>query len=391
MKKSPLCCVRPVIVKELRQIRRDARSLIFLIAMPAVLLILYGYALNFDVKNIPIGILDEDGSWASRDLISKFTNTEYFDLGAVLSGSGEIDGLLGRDRIRAVIVIPSDFSDRLAAEREAAVQVIVDGADASSASAVIGYLGSIIERYSLKVTMQSLERRGLSGLTTPLDTEVRVWYNPELRSTKFLVPGLMAFILMVIVVVSTSFSVVREKERGTMEQIMVSPVRPAELILGKTIPYVLISLLSAHLVLLLGSVLFGVVIKGNYLLLLLTMVLFLTGALGQGILISTVTESQQVAFMISSLSTLLPTFVLSGFIFPVRNMPPFIQAVTYLVPAKYFLVALRHIILKGVGLRAFWEQMVLLCLFSGLTLGVSILRLKKREGNGRPSKRRLRG
>ncbi len=388
MKKPLFACVRPIIKKEFRQIRRDRRSLFVLLVMPGILLLLYGYALNFDMRNIPLAVLDQDESRASRDLITKFTNTEYFDLKAVLEKSSEIDRLLVRDKVRVVLVIPPDFSRKLLAGHSAPVQVVVDGADASSAAAVLGYIDSIIESFSSKVMTRLLEKRGFFDWTLPLETEVRVWYNPELRSAKFLIPGLMAFILMVIIVISTSFSVVREKERGTMEQIMVSPIRPTELILGKTIPYILISLVSAHLVLLLGAVLFGVVVKGNYLLLLMTMVLFLTGGLGQGILISTVTRSQQVAFMISALSTLLPTFILSGFIFPVRNMPDVIQAVTYLVPAKYFLVALRHIILKGVGLPAFWEQIVLLAGFSVLTLGLSVLRLKKREEDRGISKKR---
>jgi ABC-2 type transport system permease protein len=216
-------------------------------------------------------------------------------------------------------------------------------------------------------------------MTLPLATEVRVWYNPELRSAKFLVPGLMAFILMVIVTVSTAFSIVREKERGTMDQIRVSSLSPLELILGKIIPYVAISLVSAHLVLLLGGVLFGVGIRGSYPLLLLAMLLFLVGALGQGILISSVTRTQQVAFLLAVLTTMLPTFILSGFVFPIRNMPAVVQAVTYFVPARYFLAALRAIILKGAGFGAIWDQFLFLVAFAGLSLGMSAVRLGRGE------------
>ena len=376
MKRPPFSCVRPFMRKEFRQIRRDSRSLIFMILIPGFMLLAFGYALNFDVKHIPLAVVDQDGSRASRDLVDKFRTAEYFDLKAELAKPGEIDPLMARENVRAALVIPAKFSDDLLAGRSPSVQVIVDGSNAVSGTTAAGYVGAILQSYSQKITLEALESRGAGGLKIAFRPEVRVWYNPELRSAKFLVPGLMAFILMVILTVSTAFSVVREKERGTMEQIMVSPVRPAELILGKLVPYVLISLASAHIILALGWALFGVGIKGNYLLLLLTIVLFLVCGLGQGILISAVTKTQQVAFLISVLTTFLPTFILSGFVFPIRNMPAFVQGITYLVPARYFLAALRVIILKGAGLSAFWSQLVFLAGFGVLTLALSMARLR---------------
>ncbi|MGZ4887441.1 MAG: ABC transporter permease [Candidatus Aminicenantales bacterium] len=376
MKRPPFRCIRPFMKKEFRQIRRDTRSLIFMIFIPGFMLLMFGYALNFDVKHIPLAVLDQDGSRASRDLVDKFRTTEYFDLKAELGKPAEIDPLMAREKIRAALVIPVTFSDDLLAGRSPSVQVIVDGSNAMSGTTAAGYVGAILQSYSQKITLEALESRGVTGLKLAFRPEVRIWYNPELRSAKFLVPGLMGFILMVILTVSTAFSVVREKERGTMEQIMVSPIRPAELILGKLIPYVLISLTSAHIILGLGWVLFGVGIKGNYLLLLLTILLFLICGLGQGILISSVTKTQQVAFLISVLTTFLPTFILSGFVFPIRNMPSFVQAVTYLVPARYFLAALRAIILKGAGFSAFWNQVLFLAGFAVLTLGLSTVRLR---------------
>ena len=385
MKGSPFACVLPVMKKEFRQIRRDTRSLIFMIFIPAFMLIMFGYALNFDVKHIPLAVVDQDNSGASRELAEKFGTTEYFEVKAVLSKTAELDGLMARERIRAALVIPEDFSEDLLAGRSPDVQFLLDGANAMSGTTAAGYAGAILQSYSQRITLETLERRGVRSMISPLEAEVRVWYNPELRSAKFLVPGLMAFILMVILTVSTAFSVVREKERGTMEQIMVSPVRPVGLILGKMIPYVLISLASAHFVLALGWVLFGVAIKGSYFLLLPTILLFLVCGLGQGILISALTRTQQVAFLISVLTTFLPTFILSGFIFPVRNMPAVIQAVTFLVPAKYFLAALRAIIIKGAGLHAFWEQVLFLAGFAVLTLGVAARRLRL---GGEDSRRR---
>jgi ABC-2 type transport system permease protein len=372
MRRSPFACLRPVMRKEFRQIRRDVRSLLFLVFIPAVMLLLFGYALNFDVKNIPLAIVDLDGSPASRELAARFRTTDYFDVKARPAKADAIDGLMGRDKVRAALVIPAGFARDLVAGRSPSVQVIIDGSNAMSGTTAAGYAASILQSYSRRVTLEALERRGFAGMAMPVETEIRVWYNPELRSARFLVPGLMAFILMVILTVSTAFSVVREKERGTMEQILVSPVRGGELILGKIVPYAIISLVSAHLVLGLGWALFGVAVKGSYPLLLLTMVLFLVGGLGQGLLISTVARTQIVAFLFSVLTTFLPTFILSGFVFPIRNMPPFIQAVTYLVPARYFLSALRAIVIKGVGVAAFWDQALFLAGFAVLSVGASV-------------------
>ena len=367
----PLAFIRPVMRKEFRQIRRDTRSLIFMIFLPAFLLIMFGFALNFDVKHVPLAIVDQDGSRTSRELVTKFRTTEYFDVKAVLERTGDLDGLMARERIRAALVVPESFAEDLLAGRSPSVQFLLDGANAMSGSTAAGYAAAILQSYSQRITLEAIARRGFGGMRLPLETEVRVWYNPELRSARFLVPGLMAFILMVVLTTSTAFSVVREKERGTMEQISVSPLRPAALIVGKLIPYVLISLFSAHLVLGLGWVLFGVAVKGSYLLLLLSMVLFLVCGLGQGLLISAVTRTQQVAFLLSIILTILPTFILSGFVFPIRNMPAVIQPITFLIPARYFLVALRAIILKGAGFPAFWDEILALAVFGVLSLVLS--------------------
>jgi len=371
--------------KELRQLRRDTRSLVFMIFLPAFLLLMFGFALNFDVKHIPLAVVDEDNSRASRDLADKFAATEYFDVESRLDRAGDVDGLMAREKIRAALIIPETFSEDLLAGRSPSVQFLIDGANAMSGTTAAGYAASILQSHSQRITLEALERRGARRLTLPLKTDVRVWYNPELRSAKFLVPGLMAFILMVILTTSTAFSVVREKERGTMEQLRVSPLPNVSLIVGKLVPYVILSLASAHLVLGLGWVLFGVAVEGSYLLLLLAMVLFLVAGLAQGLLISAVTRTQQVAFLLSILTTILPTFILSGFVFPIRNMPLVIQAVTYLIPAKYFLVALRAIIIKGAGVPAFWGQLVMLAAFAAATLALSaaMLRREDRAGRGR--------
>ena len=366
-----------IVRKEFRQIRRDKRILGMLLFIPALMLLMFGYALNFDVKHTSLAVYDEDRSETSRVFARQFWNSEYFDLKFYLESKAEMNELLDGEKVRVILVIPSTFSRDLARGRETSVQFLIDGANSFSASTVLGYVNGIVQQYSLNVVTSAFLRAGGSEISVPIDFRPRVWYNPELRSAKYLVPGLIAFILMVVAVVSTALSVVRERELGTMEQLMVSPIKPMEIILGKTIPYTLISLAAAGSILVVGYLLFDVEVKGSFLLLFLVTLIFLLGSLGFGLLISTVAETQQVAFMIAALSTMLPTFILSGFIFPIRNMPAAIQAITYLIPARYFLTALRGIILKGVGINAFWDQLLFLLAYAALTISVSSLRLRK--------------
>lgn len=375
-----------IVKKEFRELRRDPRSLVFLVLMPVFLLVMYGYVLNFDVRHLPLAVVDLDRSPASRGLVDRFSATEYFDFTGFLGRPGDIDFNMNRDRIKAALVIPTGFADELAAGRSPAVQVIVDGTNSMTATTAMGYAAMILQDLSIKLTASMLKDRGLREVGLPVRSEVRVWFNPELLSARFLLPGLMSFLLMVIVVISTAFAVVREKERGTMEQMLVSPVSPGELIVGKLIPYVLISLVAAHLVLLAGYGLFGVAVHGSYPLLLLFMAVFLVCGLGQGLLISTVARTQQVAFMMAVITSMLPSFILSGFIFPIREMPPAVQAVTYLVPARYFLTALRSIILKGTGPGVLWDEIIFLFVFAFLIVGLSAVRLKRSQfgtGEGR--------
>ena len=366
-----------VIRKEFRQIRRDKRILGVLLLVPGMMLMMFGYALNFDVKHTSLAVYDEDRSVVSREFAQQLWNSEYFDLKYYLDSKDQINALLDGEKTRVVLIIPQSFSRTLANGKETKIQVLIDGANSFSASTIIGYLNGMVQNYSLNVIVSGLLSTGKEGFSVPIDFRPRVWYNPELKSARYLVPGLIAFILMVVAVVSTSLSIVRERELGTMEQIMVSPIKPLELILGKTIPYTLISLIATGTILVLGYVLFDVQIKGSFLLLFLVTLVFLLGSLALGLLISTIAETQQVAFMIAVTTTMLPTFILSGFVFPIRNMPSIVQAVTYLIPARYFLVALRSIILKGVGLSAFWDQFLLLLGYTTVALVASAVRLRK--------------
>jgi ABC-2 type transport system permease protein len=343
------------------------------------MIVMFGYALNFDVKHTSLALYDEEKSSESRAFTEEFLHSEYFDFKYVLKDKDEIDGLLGREQCRIVIVIPSDFSHHLKEGVVAPIQIIVDGANSNAATTAIGYVMAISQDYSTKIVLQSLQRAGRTDIVMPIDYRPRVWYNPELRSAKFLVPGLIAFILMVTAVISTSLSVVREKERNTLEQIIVSRTRPFEFILGKTIPFMIISFVATLIILAVSFILFDVVVKGSLPLLLAITLIFLTGCLGLGLLISTVADTQQVAFMLAVILTMLPTFLLSGFVFPIRNMPVIIQAITYLIPARYFLVVLRSIILKGVGIGAIYTDVFFLIAFAAIVISVSVARMKKQS------------
>jgi ABC-2 type transport system permease protein len=352
--------IKPVIKKEFRQIVRDKLSLGLLLVLPAFLLIMYGYALNFDVKHLSLAVFDQEKSQRSRDFLDGFRHTEYFDLEYDLTDQKQIDDLMEKGKVQVALVVPWDFSRSLIGGRETSVQVIIDGEETGIAGTAIGYVNAIVQSYASGVAIEALEARGGGALPMPVELRPRVWFNPELKSVRFLIPGLMAFVLMITVVISTAFSIVREIERGSIEQIIVSPLRPHELIIGKIIPYAFISLISAHSVLLFGDLLFGVSIKGNYAWLLAGILFFLVCGLGLGLLISTIASTQQVAFMVAVITTMLPTFILSGFIFPIRNMPVIIQAVTYLIPARYF---------RG--------EMAIRAGFAVLTLILSSLRMSK--------------
>jgi ABC-2 type transport system permease protein len=369
--------ILPVMHKEFRQIKRDKRILSVLLFIPALMLLMFGYALNFDVKHTSMAVYDEDRSSVSRKFIEQFFISEYFTKVYTLESKAEINNLLDGEQVRVVLVVPSTFTRDIQRGRAATIQVIVDGTNSNAAATVLGYINACIQQYSVKVMTESFARMGRQTITMPIDFQPRVWYNPELKSAKFLVPGLIAFILMVTAVISTALAIVRERELGTMEQLMVSPIKPVELILGKTIPYTIISSFATAAILFLGYMLFDVSIQGSVLLLSLVTFIFLVGSLGMGILISTLVETQQLAFMIAVFVSMLPTFILSGFVFPIRNMPMIIQAITYLLPARYFLVALRAIILKGAGLNAFWDQALILVFYAILMIGVSSLRMRK--------------
>ena len=379
--------------KEFRQIWRDTRTLMTLLFVPAFFLLLYGYALNFDIRHVGLAVDDRDHTAESRALVSAFVNSGYFDLVASIdgttagsdtswsasvrrsvSGPPTVDRLMDRNQVRAVLVIPSGLGRAVRTAKPIAVQVLLNGDNANTATTVMGYALTIIRSESARYLAATTSTAPPEPLVS---VEPRVWYNPELRSTLFLVPGLIAYIAMITAVVSTALSIVREKERGTMEQVRMAPLDAASFVVGKTVPYFVVSLLSALVIIVVAMALFGMPMRGSWLVLLLALSLFLVGALGLGLLISSVADTQQVAFQAALLASFLPTLMLSGFIFPISSMPRFLQLVTYAVPARYFLIALRGVVLKGAGIEAFGGELAALTAFALVVLALASVRLRR--------------
>jgi ABC-2 type transport system permease protein len=359
-----------VSLKEMRQIGRDRRTLLILLFIPAFFLFLYGYALNFDIRHVALAVQDRDGSPESRELVARFTSSTYFDVAASLYSDAEVDEVMDRGTARAVLVIPEGFARRIQRRETAEVQIILDGDNANTATTVLGYATALLREASA----------ALGGPVQPVmvGVEPRVWYNPELRSTLFLVPGLISYISMITAVVSTALSIVREKESGTMEQIRMAPISTVAYVVGKTVPYLILSQLTGLAVIMASMVLFDLPMRGSWLDLSLVLAIFLVGALGTGVLISTTADTQQVAYQAAMLIAFLPTFILSGFIFPISSMPTALQYITMLVPARYFLTALRGVVLKGVELPMLWPPLLALAIYALVVLGLSAVRLARR-------------
>lgn len=357
--------------KETLQLRRDTRSLILAFALPLILLVLFGYAISWDIRDIRTAVLDEDGSRRSRELVDALRSSGYFDLAAYLDRPDEIPPLIDRGRIQTVLVIPVDFAKRLDAGQPAEVQAVVDGSDANTATIILGYLQAVVLTYSTRVQLEGVR------FAPPIEAQSRVWYNEELVSRNMIVPGLVAVIMMIIAAILTSLTIAREWERGTMEQLAATPVTRIEVVLGKILPYLAIGLVDVVLSSVLGVVLFGVPFRGSPALLMMLSFMFLVGALGLGMFISAVARSQLLATQAAMLATFLPAFLLSGFMFAIETMPGVLRAITLLVPARYFLVVTRGIFLKGVGIEVLMVQGLLMIAFAVLGLTMAITTFKK--------------
>ena len=363
--------------KEIRQLKRDSRLLFVIFFFPVFLLIIFGYAVNFDVKHIQIAVYDQDKSELSRDFIRSLTNSEYFDLQYYLESEIRINTFLDEKKVQCVVVIPNDFSKNLNSRKDADIQFLIDGVDGNTATIIQNYVTGASTSFGQKINAEMLARTGRKNFQ-PISLESRFWFNPDLETTKFLIPGLIAMILIVIAVVTVSLSLVREKEKGTMEQLNVSSLSTIELLLGKNFPYVILSLINAAFILIAGYLLFGVEVKGSILLLFITTLIFLLASTSLGIFVSVISDSQQVAFTIATFLSLLPSVILSGFIFPIDSMPAAVQVITNITPAKFFIVILRAIMLRGVGLEAFWQQVIYLLIFALVMMIVSTIINKKK-------------
>jgi len=360
--------------KEIIQLRRDPRSLALAFLLPVFLLILFGYAITWDVNDIALAVLDHDNSRESRELIDRFRSSGYFTLKERIEREGDLDALLTGGHVQIGLIIPPDFSANLGSGRPAMLQAIVDGSDANTATTILAYTRAIALRYSSMILLRGAK------LATPVASQSRVWYNEDLTSRNMIVPGLVAVIMMIIAAMLTSLTIAREWERGTMEQLAATPVSRQEVVLGKLLPYLGIGLFDVIVVSLIGVWLFDVPFRGNALLLMMLSFFFLAGSLGLGLFISAVAKSQLLATQVSMLVTFLPAFLLSGFMFAIDVMPAPLQAVTFLVPARYFLVVTRGIFLKGVGVEVLRIQGWLMIGFAVIGIALAVRAFRKDLG-----------
>jgi ABC-2 type transport system permease protein len=370
--------VRFLFVKELIQVLRDKRLRTVLIVPPLFQLIVFGYAANLDVKHIRTAVRDLDQSVDSRDLIARLKSSKYFDIAAFPQTPKEIEELIRKGDITISIEIPSGFSGKVKKGDTAAIQIILDGTESNTAMIALGYMGQIISDYSNTVLIKRLNRSGMIGFEEAgVAIEARAWFNANLESRYFYVPGVIASIAFLLPIILTAQAIVREREIGTLEQIMVTPIRSWELMVGKTIPFALIGLLDAIMIAIIGVFWFGVPLRGNPLVLLLGNLLFLMSSVGIGLFISTISSTQQQA-QISTFFFMMPAFILSGFAFPIENMPEWLQYITYINPLRYFIIVIRGVFLKGIGLDILWPEMLALAILGGLMIVFSSLRFQKR-------------
>ncbi len=368
-----------IIRKEFYHLIRDYRSLYLAFAMPLLLIILFGYALSLDVNNVETVVIDHDRTKTSRDLIGKLSSSSYFHILAHRASTREAIEDLDHGRAAVAVIVPPDFTRTLAAGRTAHIQVILDGSDPNFAGIVRSYITSITEQYNTKLLFDFLNRQSLEKIRPPVDVRVRVWFNEDLESRNFIIPGIIAVIIMIVGALLTSLVIAREYENGTMETIKALPVNAAEFYLGKAFPYFCIALADVLVSMILGQVLFGVVMKGNFWLMISATSLYVCVAISLGLCISTATKSQMVANQLAILITYLPSLLLSNFVFPIINMPTFLQVLTYVVPARYYIDILVGVYLRNTGLEHLWPSMAVLGIFF---IGLSFLnfRLLKKEG-----------
>lgn len=364
--------------KEFIQVRRDPRSLALALGIPILLLLIFGYGLSLDIDHVRTVVWNQDASSElTRKFLLNFKYSKYFKIVAYTDNYRDIERLIDNGRVMMALIIPKDFSYYLESGKEAPLQLLVDGSDSNTATIAMNYVRAVVSGYNMKLLTSAFLKQNLK-IPEPADARPRVWYNMGLESRWFITPGVVAMIMMIIAALLTSICVAREWERGTMEQLISTPVKSAELIIGKFLPYFAIGFFDLVVGVVMARFLFDVPFRGSYILLAILSVLFLTGALSQGILISTVAKTQLMASQLAMLTTFIPTMLLSGFIYPIFNMPKPVQAVTYFVPARYYIVILRQLFLKGGNIDTMWDEALFLFLFAILMFGLAVRKFKKR-------------
>jgi ABC-2 type transport system permease protein len=367
-----------LIRKEFIQISRDPRTLVIALLIPVMQLFMLGYAATNDVRNLPMAVFDQDRSTAARDLLAAFRASDYFLISYDVDSENEIRELIERGDARVGLVIPPNYGADIQAERQTEVMFIFDGSDATGAKTALAAAQQIGNQYATDILMTRLKRAGLATMVqSPIEIRTQVWYNPDLEDAYFMIPGLIGQILYTITAILTAVAIVRERERGTIEQLIVTPIRPWELIIGKITPYVLIALFDTLEALFIGSWWFGVPIRSNIGLVLILSGLFLITSLGIGLLASTIAKTQQEA-MITVFATMLPAIMLSGYLFPIEAMPQWLQWISAAIPLTYYLKIIRSLLLKGVGMAAIRNEILVLIFFSVVLIGAASLRFRKR-------------
>jgi ABC-2 type transport system permease protein len=369
--------IKHMLVKEFIEVFRDPRMKAFIFVVPIMQLLIFSYAASTDVRHIATAVYDLDNSVTSRDLVSRFEKSGYFDVREYIASDAHERELLDRGRVSVVLHLDKGFEDDLLAGRSAPFQMIVDGTDSNTAGIVLGYSNAIVQQFSQQVLDERIHRlRGDMRRPGQVVLQTRTWFNENLESRNYFVPGVIALMITLLTLLLTSMAIVREKEIGTMEQIMVTPIRPLEFILGKTVPFAMISFVDLVLVTLVGVLWFEIPVRGSFVLLVFATSIYLLSTLGVGLLISTLCQTQQQAMM-STFFFFMPAVLLSGFMFPIANMPVVVQWLTYLDPMRYAMVILRGIFLKGVGMSILWPQIAALAVIGAATLGLASRRFRK--------------
>ncbi len=370
--------IKALTKKEFIQMSRDIRSLMGALFNPLLMIFLFGYALSLDVDRIPTVVLDLDRTPVSREFIHRLTDSRYFTLVRYLDRDADVDASLAKGEALMALVIPLDFASKVKQGVHAPIQVVFDGSDSNTATIALGYLKAVAAGFDIALQEQRIRRAGLKMVDMPLEARIRVWFNPELKSKNFIIPGLTGVIMMAICSVMTALSVSKEKETGTLEQLISTPITSLELLLGKLLPYLAVGLVDLALVVGAAVLIFDVPFRGSYINLFITSLIFLIGSLSWGLFVSVVAKSQIQASQISVISAFLPSFLLSGFIYPIENMPVVLQALTFIVPARYYVEVLKGLFLQGVGLTVLWPQVLALVLYAVLVLNLARKRFTKR-------------